>query len=262
MALIKKRLRPRKGPLPFRYVFLISFVIFIILTVQGLWFVERGIRPTLLAIAHTETQRIATLAINDAISKKISESTEMEELIVIDKDAQGNITSARFDPTIYNKVLYEATYRVQHYLKMVEEGRVEELGLPNGVEVERNHDSGFNGIIHTIPLGQATQNALLAHLGPQIPVRFTAIGDVKSQINNTIKEVGINNTWIDVAVDIEVDVRIIIPFATDTAVVSTSIPVGMLFVPGKVPDFYNQGGSGSLPAPAIIKESDIREAIN
>ncbi|MCD8502072.1 MAG: hypothetical protein LRY71_10840 [Bacillaceae bacterium] len=66
----RRRFLPRKGPLPFRYVFLISFIIFCVMTVQGLYLVERGIRPTLLDIAQTETQRIATLAINDAVSKK------------------------------------------------------------------------------------------------------------------------------------------------------------------------------------------------
>ncbi|WP_096202528.1 sporulation protein YunB [Bacillus sp. FJAT-45350] len=255
------RPRPRKGPLPFRYVLLLSFVIFIVLTVQGFWLVEKGIRPTLIHIAKTETQKIGTQAINDAISKKIVEQIDMEELIIVDKDNNGDITSVSFNTQIYNRVTSEATLRVQKYLKMVEQGQIEDLGVPDGVEVEWNEQSfSQNGIIHTIPLGQATNNALLAHLGPQVPVRFTAIGDVKAQMSERIESTGINNTYIRVSVDIQVDVKVVIPFATDTEVVATSIPVGIMFVQGKVPEFYNSGG-GEMPAPAIIRESDIREVI-
>ena len=261
-----KRPRPRKGPLPFRYVLLLSFIIFVVLTVQGLWLIEKQIRPTLIAVAKTETQKIGTQAINDAISKKIVEQIDMEELILVDRNSNGDITDVRFNTQIYNRVLSEATLRVQKYLKMVEQGQVEDLGVPDGVDVDWNEQSfSQNGIIYTIPLGQATNNALLAHLGPQVPVRFSAIGDVKAQMSERIESTGINNTYIRVSVDITVDVKIVIPFATDTEVVATSIPVGVLFVQGQVPQFYNHGGGGTgssnMPAPAIISESDLREFI-
>ncbi|MBU8906580.1 sporulation protein YunB [Desertibacillus haloalkaliphilus] len=259
------RPRKRKGPLPFRYVFLLSFVIFVAMTVQGLWLVEKGIRPTLIEIAQTETQKIATQAINDAISKKIVDNTGMEDLINIEKDNNDNITSVGFDAQIYNRVVSEAIIRVQKYLKMVEQGQIESLSVPEGVEVDFNEQTfSDNGIIHTIPLGQATNNALLAHLGPQVPVKFTAIGDVKAQLNETIEPSGINNTYISVAMDIEVDVQVVIPFATEEQTVGTTIPIGMIFVPGEVPYFYNHGGDSNAPAPAIIPpdEEEIDAGIN
>ncbi|WP_054636163.1 sporulation protein YunB [Thalassobacillus sp. C254] len=257
-----RRWKRQKGPLPFRYVFLLSSIIFIALTIQGLWLVDQGIRPTLIAIAKTETQKIATQAINDAISKKIVENIDMEELMVIEKDNQGNITSVGFNPQVSNRVLSEATLRVQKYLKMVEEGKIEDLGLPDGIEMEFDKETFTeNGIIHMIPLGQATNNALLAHLGPKVPVRFTAIGDVKATMTESIYESGINNTYIRVSLDLEVDVKVVIPFATDDAVVPTSIPIGMVFVSGQVPDFYNHG-QGDMPAPAIIQEKDLEDIIH
>ncbi|PYZ95746.1 sporulation protein YunB [Alteribacter lacisalsi] len=236
----------RKGPLPFRYVFLISFLIFSLMTAQGLVIVEKGIRPTIIAIAKTETQRIGTLAINDAISKKILENTNMEDIIEYEMGPDGKVSNMSINPVIYNRVLQETTHRVQSYLNDIEHGRVRDIGIPSDVDVEREGASFTeDGIIHMIPLGQATKNSLLAHLGPRVPVRLTAIGDVKSQLRDEVVSTGINNTWISVSVDIEVDVKVVIPFATDTEIVKTSIPVAMEFIPGEVPEFY---GSGLMPS--------------
>ncbi len=256
----KIKSRP-KGPLPFRYVFIISLLLFTLFTVQGLWLVEKGIRPTLMAIAHTETQKIATQAINDAISNKIVESIDIEDMIEIETDSNGQVTSVNFNSEMYNRVLSEATLRTQKYLKMVEEGTIEDLGLPEEIEQELETENFTDqGIIHVIPLGQATNNALLAQLGPRVPVQFSAIGDVKSSMSESIFESGINNTYMRISVDIEVDVRVVIPFATDTAVVSTSIPVGMVFISGEVPQFYN-AGDGDMPSPAIIQEQELKDTM-
>ena len=233
------------------------------MTVQGLWLVEKGIRPTLVEIAKTETQRIGTLAINEAVSKKILENTDMEQLIEIQQDNNGKIISVGFNPVIYNRVLQQTTQRVQSYLNDISQGKVKDLSIPDGIEVEHDGEKYFhNGIIHTIPLGQASNNALLAHLGPKVPVRLTAIGDVKSQLSESIIPVGINNTYIRVSVDITVDVRVVIPFSTDEAIVQTSIPVGMVFVQGEVPEFYNYGATQGGPMPAIIRQEDLRDAVN
>lgn len=217
---------------------------------------EKGIRPTLIDIAKMETQILGTEAINDAISKKIVEQIDMDQLIIIDKDAEGYISSVTFNSTIYTRVLSEATNRVQRYLRMMEQGRVHELSMPEGVDVEwHEHSYGQDGIIHSIPLGQATNNALLAHLGPQIPIRFSAIGDVKANMREKFEPIGINNTAITLYIDLQVDVQVIIPFATDTEVVATSIPIGFMFVQGRVPEYIGTGTGG--PAPVIIKEEDI-----
>ena len=232
-----------------------------VMTVQGLWLVEKGIRPTLLHIAKTETQRIGTIAINQAVHKKILEDSGMDQLIEVKEDNDGKITSVNFNPVIANRVLHETTHRVQKYLNDIALGKVKDLSIPESIEVEQNGEPYYQeGIIHMIPLGQATNNALLAHLGPKVPVRLTAIGDVKSQLTRNIEATGINNTTIEYMVDITVDVKIVIPFATDTEVVETSIMVGSIFVPGVVPDFFYGGSgeaAGNMPMPAIIREGNL-----
>ncbi|MDT8858662.1 sporulation protein YunB [Alkalihalobacillus sp. MEB130] len=258
----RNRPRARKGPLPFRYVLLLSFLIFVVLTVQGLWIIEKGIRPTLVHIATTETRKIATLAINDAVSKKISSSLNQEELFITDYTSDGMIRSVQFNSQIYTRVLSEATARVQRYLRLVEQGQQFDITIPDEVELDEGEAQGMQdidaegGIIHTIPLGQATNNALLAHLGPQIPVRFSAIGDVKTDMSYKVVDSGINNTTLSYHIDVEVDVKIVIPFATDTDTVSTQIVIGSIFVPGEVPEYYSQGGGGMILPAGVDKTAE------
>lgn len=198
-----------------------------------------------MTIAQTETQRIGTLAINDAMSKKILEDLGFEDLVQIERDNNGNVSFIQFNHVTYNRVMVETVKRVQSYLNAIEHGNVRDVTLPTEVNVEQQGATfSEDGIIHMIPLGQATNNALLAHLGPKIPVRLSAIGDVKADFGQDVISTGINNTVINLTIEIEVDVRVVIPFATDEEVIKTSIPAANVFIAGQVPEFYSRGGSG------------------
>ncbi len=236
--------RRRKGPIPFRYVLLISLVLYLILTFQGIWLVERGIKPTLIEIAKLETQKIATSVINYAVERSLKD-IDSNKIITVDKDANGKIVSLGFDADVYKQVEVSVVSSAQHYMKKMEEGKLHELGLTE--EQLAEVDSNASGdIIYKIPLGQATGNSLLANFGPEIPVKFTAIGDVDIDLNEKIERIGINNTWIRLSLDLHAQAKVIIPFAISTEWVSTTIPIGMVFIPGEVPEYYGNGGE-SIP---------------
>lgn len=237
----KLNYRRKKGPLPFRFVLLISFFIFIILTLQGIWIVDKSFRPTLLQIANLETQKVATSAINYALKTTIDE-IDTSKIVAIEKDENGKIISLGVDAEIYKQVEVSAVANAQYYLKKVEEGKIHEIGLSRE-ELAALDDSVTTDIVHYIPLGMVTRSSLLANLGPKIPVKFTTIGDVDVDINESVHNVGINNTWISVSLDLQVDVEVIIPFGTSTETVVTTIPVGMVFVPGEVPTFFANGSN-------------------
>jgi len=200
-------------------------------------------------IANLETQKIATSTINYSLRNTIK-NIDMDELIEFEKDDDGSISSVGFDSNTYNNVVFESVSNAQHFLKLMEEGRLDEIDV---LDVSKDDRYDESGIIYTIPLGAVTKNAFFAQLGPKIPVRFTAIGDVDVDLNESIERVGINNTWIRVSLDLEVQVEIIIPYQTKMEKVTTTIPVGLLFVPGEVPQFYGEGQENSV-IPGIMLE--------
>lgn len=241
---------PRSRPLSFKKVMVISLFIFSIMTAHGIWLVNQQIANTLMHIATMETQKIATSAINHAVSQTVKD-VDMNELIEVEKNEQEEVVSIGFNGSVYNEVVTNAVTDAQHYLMEMERGQVPE----GGSGIVAHSTGGEEGALYSIPLGRATNNALLAQLGPLIPIELTAIGDVDVELNESIEEKGINNTWVRVSLDLKADVEVIIPFATDTSAVVTTVPVGMIFIPGKVPDFYSNGSGGELN-PAIIPESE------
>ncbi|GMB09033.1 sporulation protein YunB [Thermolongibacillus altinsuensis] len=237
MATFRGRLL-RRRPLPIRYVFLLTFIFFILSTAVSLWVINRGIEPTLMAIAEKETRRLANLVITSAINQQIAEDDfDVENFIKVQQDESGKISFVDFNTAVVNRVLAKTTNRVQKNLKAAAAGNLTELEFPD-VQIETNQAKN-KGIIYYIPLGQATNNILLGNLGPRIPVRFYVIGDVNSDVKKNIQPFGINNALVEISIHIEVNIQIIIPFATKTATVQNDIPVAIQIIPGEVPDFYN-----------------------
>lgn len=234
--------RHRRGPLPFRYVFLLTLVFFTISTTLGLWIINKGLKPTLMDYAESQTVQIASLAINKAILE-----TKVEDINnVISKDTETSLTS--FDTEkIYNK-LGETTRSILNSIKMAEHGELEELESMTDMEIDIEERDGEKGIIYYVPLGQATNNALLGNLGPRIPVRFNAIGHMESDIETEFEQVGINNIYIKVLIKLKVSVQIIIPFATEVAELEQKIPIALGILEGEVPQFYNNSGEGGAPS--------------
>ena len=83
-----------------------------------------------------------------------------------------------------------------------------------------------------MPLSQAANIPLIGNLGPKIPIRFHVIGNVHSEVTSSIEEYGINSAYMSVGIHIEVNVQIIVPFASKTTTVTQDIPVAMGLVRG------------------------------
>ncbi len=229
-----------KGPLPFRYVLLISFIIFNILTVFSLIIINRSLEPTLMSIAETRARQFAAQAINDAIDKNISENIDINELIV--KHENNGETAFSFNPKVYHKVTADASKRVQKYLDLVEAGELERLdNFKNDININKENTKNSNGIVYHVPLGMATGMTLLSNLGPDIPVRLQILGDVTSNVETKIIPSGINNTYIEAYINVKVHMNVIIPLKEEPIEVSYAVKVGDLFHPGKVPQYYNPG---------------------
>jgi sporulation protein YunB len=231
----------KRGPLPFRYVFLLTFVFFMFTTALSLWIVNKEIQPILMEIAETETKRIANLVISNAIEQQfLKEDKEMSDLVIVHKDSDGKIASVDFNTAVVNRIYAKTDDYVMESLKAATEGRIERLVLP---EVEKKKGES-RGIIYYIPFGQITNNSLLGNLGPRIPVQFQVIGNVETQVTKEIKPFGINSALIEIDIHVSVDIQVVIPFASKTTTVSTNLPIAMHVIQGEVPQFYNNGGNG------------------
>ncbi len=203
-----------------------------------------------MSIAESKTHQIATMAINEAVYNKLLEDENIEELVIIEKSEDGRVSTIGWNTAVMRSFLKEVTNTVQTYLHDIEEGIVPPPALsPDEGQVPSK--SKQKGVIVEIPLGQATQNVLLANLGPVVPVRLSVVGDVNTDVVKNLTEWGINNMLLELFILVEVNVRVTIPFESSTVKVSTQIPLDIRGIHSEVPYFYNtgEGGEASIEAP-------------
>ena len=94
-------------------------------------------------------------------------------------------------------------------------------------------------------------------------MRFEILGDVISNVETKVIETGINNTVIEVYVNVSVKMNIIIPLVEQPMEINNSVKIGDLVIPGKVPMYYHESGSGGGGiAPVIIPEIPVEEQKN
>ncbi|ALA54177.1 sporulation protein YunB [Shouchella clausii] len=233
--------KQERGPLPFRYVLLISSVLFALLSLQGLWFVDQQLRPIISQIAHREMERIATYTIQQALTDELGQ-TDMNDMLITETNGDGQITYVTLDTQKYNKLLGNVQHRVHEAINAI----------------QRNEDNTYGaseGTVATIPLGRALNNSLLNDVGPGIPLRFALIGDAKVGMKDESEQLGINNTRLSFYVTIEVGMDVILPFSETADTVSVELPAGFAFISGEVPQFYG----GQLPIvnyPALEANTD------
>lgn len=234
--------RHSKRPVGFPQIFVISFLIFSLFTVLALVLINKGIEPTLMAFAETKTTSVAQKAITVAVDKQLDSVADDTEFVDFDKDNNGNVTLINANTPNVNMMETQTTMKVQNFLTKIENGEMEEYLNANDIEVDSNQKGPF---ITKIPLGQATNNALFANLGPEVPVRFRVVGNVETNLVGNAKAVAINAVHYKLFVEIKVRVEVIIPFATKAKTVTSQLPIVDSVAPFDVPDYYGGSGNGN-----------------
>ena len=241
--------KKRKVVLKKRNVIIIIFIFLVISIIIVFNFINNRVTPLFLDLAESETERIATLIINDAVGKKVSDNLTADNLFNVSKDAKGNINTIDFNSATVNKLLAAITSSVELSLKSLEEGRGELLNVSDSVLNRYNKKDIKKGIIYKIPSGAVFNNTILANIGPKVPVRLNLVGSITSNIHAKTTNYGINNALIEVYVDINVTLEVILPYTKKKTSVKSSIPIALKMVQGLVPSYYS--GSSTNPSLSI-----------
>ncbi|WP_453994082.1 sporulation protein YunB [Bacillus nitroreducens] len=229
--------------MPFRYVFLLTIVFFILSTVIGVYIVNKAIEPALMAYAENETKKMAATVIKNAINQQINDDElNQEELSIFQTDDNGKVIS--YNTQVVNQMATKTLGNIERYLKHVNEGELNQLEYPD-LEIETDERTGQTGFVFRVPLGEATNNAILGNLGPEIPIYFHMIGFGKTTPQGRIDEWGINNGWFQYNVLATVTMQVILPFKTSEVEIETIIPIINQNIMHEVPQFYNNGGETS-----------------
>lgn len=212
-----------------------------------IYFLNMRLMPTYLQYAEVQTNKIASYVVNKAVNSRTSSVLDVNDIIVDLPSEVDNMITTKFNTEIINQVRAETTTLVKEYLEQAENGDLTHLPNLDNVEYDVGRMEAGDGIVFFVPLGQAANVPIIGNLGPKIPIRFHIIGNVHSNVESSVREFGINNAIVEVTVLIEVNVQIIVPFASKSASVEQKIPVAIGLVRGSVPHIYSNG-EGAQPS--------------
>lgn len=193
--------------------------------------------PVVFTYAESEVKKLTTLIINKSITKQMSAGLDVDNLLNITRNSNGDIQMISYNSITVTKLLNSVTNLVQLNIKSIEEGNVDLLELPDIYDEEKMK----HGIVYEIPLGTVTDNFLLANLGYKIPVKFTLVGSTTTNLDTKITEYGINNALLEIFITIDVTTQINIPFVSKEVNMSTEVPIAIKLIQGIIPDYYING---------------------
>ena len=215
------------------FKFLLINIIIIIIAIIIIVILNKKVLPIYLNYAEAEMKRLVTTIINKSITKEVTEELAVDELFIIRKEENSNVTMVDFDPVIVNRVVSLIADVVYDNLKLVSKKDQKTLEKYN-----------VDATVFYIPSGIIFNSAMLNNLGPKIPVNLEIISSVNLNLKTEITEYGINNSLVEVYIRVDVSVKMILPMAANNMQVTVMVPLAVKLIQGEVPKYY-QGSNNS-----------------
>ena len=202
----------------------------------------KGLEQVIIKYATSETERIANVILNDVVN--IDDDYFNEDLFEISRDNDGNIELINFDTKVTNRLLKDINDKAMKRLSAIEKGDTTDIELSDSLKGTRLTFLD-DGVVCDIPIGSLFHNGLIVNLTTSIPIRFSFIGTVSSNIVTNVKEYGFNNALIEVGIEVTIKEKITMPHSTESIPITTKVNLTTQLIQGSVPNYYNGAFSAS-----------------
>ena len=191
------------------------FFLLIILVVLVDMYVSARMKPLVLDVADGIISDIVTKKVNESISAVLTDNNfSYENLVTLQKDADGNVTALIANMTNINRLQLEVIDQV-----------IDRLGDLPDTTVK-------------IPIGNLIGGAILSGRGPKISIQVISVTNVTTNYQNQFTSAGINQTLHQVILNVDVSLKLLVSGYSSTSVVSTQMSVAETVIVGKVPNYY------------------------
>ncbi|MFT8319130.1 MAG: sporulation protein YunB [Sporolactobacillus sp.] len=260
--MFKPSRRYRRRTMPFRRVFFLTLILFIVFTSFGIWMVNEQMKPAVLAIALTQAEQLGNYAVNYGIGEDVltnlpkkDDPNEIpklnyDKLIITHKNSKNEVSDYTLNSDEANHVKGIISDRILWFLRSTEKGQISMSNGPMDDLEYHPHPHG-EAVIADIPLGQILNNALLSNYGPRVPVAMEVVSNVQADLHESYKNVGINTIVMMIYLDVKVKVDVIVPFTMKSKTITQHISLGSKVLPLNVPYYYSTNGGGLTPSVPI-----------
>ena len=196
-------------------------------------FLSNKVIPFYMNYSEAEMKRVVTTVINKSVTEEVTNQLEVDSFFVLKKENDNTII-VDFDPVIVNRVMSKISDVVYNNLKLI--SKKDKLTLE-----KYNIDESY----FYIPSGIIFNTTMLNNIGPRIPINLEIISSVNPNLKTEVTEYGINNSLIEVYINVIVDVKMILPMYSNTMQIVVVVPLAVKLIQGEVPKYYQRGYASS-----------------
>ncbi len=168
-----------------------------------------------------QADNLASNAVKDIINKTVVPKINMQEILTI-KYNQNKVESVIVNTKIVNQIMGDASELVDELL--------------NTEYLEKELSELY------LPIGMLISDSILSSYGPKIKIKIKPIGAYSADVYTDISTFGINNSLIEVYLNIVIDIVALIPLQHQNIKTETKIYLISQVVQGTVPNYYYGNG--------------------
>lgn len=192
--------------------YLLWIIALLVLIIYTFNYIDKNIRPSIIAISEIKAKQVTTQAINNTIKTKIKNDIDYDDLIFVHYDNEGKVTLMQANTMLMNSVASEVALEVQNELKQISESTIK------------------------VPLNNAFNTDLIRL--PSINIQIIPQGSVIVDFATEFESTGINQTRHRVYIIVTTDVKLIVPLVSENITITTNIPIAETIIVGEVPEQY------------------------
>lgn len=210
---------------------IILLIMIIVLTVSYIMLKLFTIKSEkiLLNYAENKSKELSQLLINNALEETII-NTNVEDIINLEKNQNDEIISLDFNNVKINEIELKISENIQNNLKMLEENKKNSL--------TKKYYDGKIDIIYEVPMSVIYDVPILVGIGPKVPFKLDILGNIKTNVTTNVMEYGINNSLVEVILNVKINIQIILPFSLKNIEVENDVPMKTKIIQGKIPTYY------------------------
>ncbi len=191
---------------------MIWIIIIILFIIYMFRYIDKNIKPTVVAISEIRARSVTTQTINDTIKLKIKRDINYNDLIFVKYDNEGKVTLMQANTILMNSIAAEVAIEVQEQLKQMSKTKIK------------------------VPLSNAFNTQIIRL--PSINVQILPQGAVAVDFATEFESSGINQTRHRIYIIVVTDIKMIVPLVQENLRITTNIPIAETIIVGDVPEQY------------------------
>lgn len=194
------------------------------------FYADSCIRPTVTTMASMQAQAMSTIVINQAVTDYLDgQHIDYGNLVVLERDNNGNIISVQTDMSKLNILKAEITTKAQEAL------------------FDYTKDSVG------IPIGNLTGMDFFTGKGPKVKITYDITCSATSNISSSFESAGINQVLHKITLDISTQVYSMVPGNQTTSTTTSSFCIAETVIVGLSPNSYANLDSEYMNGPSIVE---------